>query len=98
MAAVAAAKAAATERAGVTAGNFLVTIIKIGGNGRVPPIFLHSLQPLVGSQPAVDSAPLIRLLTHVGKPKIRYADLFSRAEPEARALASKAKRFPLRPK
>jgi hypothetical protein len=41
MAAVA-AKAAATERAGVTAGNFLVTIIKIGGNGRVPPIFLHS--------------------------------------------------------
>jgi hypothetical protein len=98
MAAVA-AKAAATERAGVTAGNFLVTIIKIGGNGRVPPIFLHSLQPLVGSQPAVDSArPLIRLLAHVGKPKIRYADLFSRAEPEARALASKAKRFPLRPK
>ena len=94
-----AAKAAATERAGVTAGNFLVTIIKIGGNGRVPPIFLHSPQLAARFSASVDSArPLIRLLAHVGKTKIRYADLFSRAEPEARALASKAKRFPLRPK
>jgi hypothetical protein len=66
MAAVA-AKAAATERAGVTAGNFLVTIIKIGGNGRVPPIFLHSLQLAGRFSASVDSArPLIRLLAHVG--------------------------------
>jgi hypothetical protein len=96
---VAAAKAAATGMAGVTAGNFLVIIIKIGGNGRVPPIFLHSLRLAGRFSASVDSArPLIRLLAHVVKTKIRYADFFSRAEPEARALASKAKRFPLRPK
>jgi hypothetical protein len=75
MAAVA-AKAAATGRAGVTAGNFLVTIIKIGGNGRVPPIFLHSPQLAGRFSASVDSTrPLIRLLAHVVKTKIRYADL-----------------------
>jgi hypothetical protein len=54
MAAVA-AKAAATERAGVTAGNFLVTIIKIGGNRSGAPYFFATaiLLRLACSHPAL---------------------------------------------
>ena len=43
--AVGAAKAAATAMAAVTAGNFSVSKgIKIGGDGRVPPIFLTAFR------------------------------------------------------